>query len=133
MVLLLVDDSPDDIFLFRRALRSLDAAVTLVEVQTVTAASQYLNRTPPHDNAPSADIIVSDSVIDHESGADLLQWVRHNPMLKDIPFVLLTGNTDPEVLKRALSLGATKVLEKPAELTGLVKVARAILNILAAR
>ena len=129
MVLLLVEDTPDEILLFRRALNTLATGVTLVEMRTATAASLYLKKEPPHEGALPPDLIVSDSVVDHESGEDLLEWIRAHPQFQNIPFILFTGNTNPAIAKRALALGATKVVQKPAVFTELVEIVRDILNV----
>jgi chemotaxis family two-component system response regulator Rcp1 len=127
-VLLLVDDTPDDITLFRRALQTVAPGIKLVTMESATAASVYLKQDWPHENAERPDLIVSDSVIDHESGIDLLQWVKMHPRFKDIPFVLLTGDTNPVVMFRARSLGASKVVQKPTNFTDLIEDVRDIVE-----
>jgi CheY-like chemotaxis protein len=123
-----VDDSEDDVLLFRRALHSSGFVGNVVTFETVTDASVFLKQEGLHENAPRPDIIVSDSVVDHESGLDLLEWVRVHPRFKEIPFVMLTGNTNPMVAQRARQLGATSVFQKPATFEELVKTTGAILE-----
>ncbi len=118
--ILLVDDAPDDIYLFRRAVRIIDSNVSITEVSTATAASLYLKKEAPFENAPTPDLIVSDSVVDHESGEDLLHWVRVHPSLDRIPFMLLTGDANPAVVVRGRVLGATWVIQKPSQFNDLV-------------
>jgi CheY-like chemotaxis protein len=126
--ILLVDDSEDDILLFRRALQSNGFAGKMVTFDTATGASLYLKQEGPHQDAERPDLIVSDSVVDHESGLDLLEWVRVHPRFKEIPFVMLTGSADPGVIQRALQLGATSVFKKPVTFDQLVGTASEILQ-----
>jgi len=126
--ILLVDDSEDDVLLFRRALHSSGFVGNIVTFETVTDASVFLKQEGAHENAPRPDIIVSDSVVDHESGLDLLEWVRVHPRFREIPFVMLTGNTNPTVAQRARQLGATSVFQKPGTFEELVRTTGAILE-----
>jgi two-component system, response regulator len=126
--ILLVDDSPDDVLLFRRALQSNGFKGEIVTFETATDASRYLKQEGPHEAAKLPDLIVSDSVVDHESGLDLLEWVRVHPKFQAIPFVMLTGSSDPGVVRRSAELGATSVFKKPLTFEQLVTTAREILE-----
>ena len=126
--ILLVDDSEDDALLFRRALHSNGFTGDVISFDTVTDASVYLKQEGPHEKAVLPDLIDSDSVVDHESGLDLLEWVRVHPRFKDIPFVMLTGNANPTSVQRATQLGATSVFQKAATFEELVTTAGSILD-----
>jgi CheY-like chemotaxis protein len=126
--ILLVDDSEDDALLFRRALQSNGFNGDVITFDTVTDASVFLKQEGPHESAVRPDLIVSDSVVDHESGLDLLEWVRVHPRFKDIPFVMLTGNANPTIVQRATQLGATSVFQKAATFEELVATAGEILD-----
>ena len=126
--ILLVDDTEDDVLLFRRALQVVGYAGALVVFDSVTEASIYLKREGPHQVAKRPDIIVSDTVLDRESGLDLLEWVRVHPRFQNIPFIMLTGNANPAIVQRATQLGVTSVYQKPATFESLVQTARRIVE-----
>lgn len=128
ITILLVDDTENDVLLFRRALQSLGFEGSVVVFDTVTKASIYLKQEGVHEAAVRPTLIVSDSVVDHESGVDLLEWVRANPKFEEIPFVMLTGNADPSIIQRALQLGAIAVFQKPTDFAELVATARELLK-----
>ena len=50
------------------------------------------------------------------SGDKLLQWVRQNPALKDIPFIMITGKTGTQDVLKAKELGATDYIIKPVSI-----------------
>lgn len=129
LTILLADDSEDDVLLFRHALASNGFEGDVVTFDTVTAASIYLKQEGPHENAARPDLIISDSIVDHECGLDLLEWVRVHPRFKEIPFVLLTSNTNPAVTEKATMLGATAVFQKPATYEELIRTAGQILAV----
>src|SRR5687767_13768479 len=126
--ILLVDDTEADVLLFRSAVESIGFSGDIVTFDTVTAASVFLKQEGPYENAPRPQLIVSDSVVDHESGLDLLEWVRVHRRFRDIPFVMLTGNSNPTILQKAEQLGATCVFEKPTDYGDLAETARQILE-----
>jgi CheY-like chemotaxis protein len=114
-VVLLVEDSPEDIFLFRRALKVLRADVALAVVPTATAASLYLKQQGEYEHAIPPNLIVSDSKFDGEEGTDLLLWVRVHPRFKEVPFIMFTGDANPRLANEAMHLGATIFMLKPTD------------------
>jgi CheY-like chemotaxis protein len=121
---LLVDDSGDDAFLFGRALKAVGKLFELIHVPDATSASLYLKGDPPyedHSKHPPPDLIVCDSVLGHESGVDLLEWVRMHPKFKNIPFVILSGGTSPAQNARASALGVTALFPKPPSFDELIE------------
>ena len=128
---LLVDDSSDDAFFFKRALNVIGLLFEVIHLPDATSASLYLKGEPPYDDAaryPRPDLIVCDSVLGHESGVDLLEWVRVHPRFKELPFVILSGGTSPEQIARATALGVSAVFAKPASFFELVETIRNILK-----
>ena len=128
---LLVDDSGDDAFLFERALLAVGRLFRVVHVPDTTSASLYLKGDPPYENQrehPAPDLIVCDSVLGHESGVDLLEWVRVHPRFKHIPFVILSGGSSPEQNARASALGVTALYAKPPSFDELIETVRKLLQ-----
>jgi len=59
------------------------------------------------------DLILSDLLMPHMTGLELLRAVRDQPELQDVPFLLLTGQSDDTVRVNALRDGAADYLIKP--------------------
>lgn len=59
------------------------------------------------------DIVLCDWELPGEDGLSLLQTLRENSAHQALPFVLITGETDREVLKHAVGCGASHILVKP--------------------
>jgi DNA-binding NtrC family response regulator len=57
------------------------------------------------------NLTISDFDMPTESGIDLLKHVASN--FPTTSFIMMSGNTDPEVKKEALSLGALAFMAKP--------------------
>ncbi|HWN94876.1 MAG TPA: response regulator [Methylomirabilota bacterium] len=113
--ILLVEDSSNDAVLFRTAVGRINPDATISHVVDATSASVFLKQDGAYPDAPRPDIIVCDSILNSESGVDLLEWVRVHPRFQDLPFVVLSGGSDPALRSRLTELGATAFFQKPAD------------------
>jgi len=61
--------------------------------QATTAASAQEAMNKAHDSKP--DLILTDLVMPHANGLDLLRWLQADPSLRDVPVIALSaGITD---------------------------------------
>ena len=65
------------------------------------------------DNRP--DVILLDIEMPRLDGFGALERLKADPVLRDIPVVLITGRTTPEDAHRGLEIGAHDYLRKPFE------------------
>jgi CheY-like chemotaxis protein len=116
VTVLLVEDSADDVFFFRRAVQKCGLpALTHVVVDGVEAMDYLLNQGRFADAAayPSPDIMFLDLKLPHVNGFELLEWMRQHQECPRVPVVVLTSSSQPEDQERAQSLGAALFLTKP--------------------
>ena len=101
----LVDDSDDDIAMFRHLLvRALpDAPIHLAHADAMAPALEQLQQA-------SYDVLFLDYQLGLETGLDLLREVRRRGL--DLPVVLLTGHGDEHVAVEAMRSGACDYLAK---------------------
>jgi len=114
--ILLVEDSPDDVFFFLRAVnKSGISAVTHLAVDGVEAMDYLLNKGRFADVAsyPPPDIMFLDLKLPHINGFEVLEWMRRHAECPPAPVVVLTSSNQPEDQQRAESLGASMFLTKP--------------------
>ncbi|HBH52924.1 MAG TPA: hypothetical protein DDY91_13640 [Planctomycetaceae bacterium] len=109
--IVVIDDNEDDILLLQEALEGLDGVELLA---TETDGERGLQRvaecvrqqTPP-------DLVLLDLNLPGRNGIEVLQLLKSEPRLRQIPVVLLsTSNLESDV-KRALACGADSYLSKP--------------------
>ncbi len=62
------------------------------------------------------DLVLCDWNMEPINGIQVLKSVRANPMLKDIPFILMTASLSKEAWHGAIANGATDFLIKPFSL-----------------
>jgi CheY-like chemotaxis protein len=116
-IVLLVEDSTDDVFFFRRAMhKSGLTAVTHVAADGVEAKDYLLNKGRFADAAAyrPPDIMFLDLKLPHCNGFELLEWMRRHAECPPMPVVVLTSSSRAEDQERAEALGATSFLTKPA-------------------
>lgn len=61
------------------------------------------------------DIVFLDINMPGVTGHEVLMFLRREPRLLNTPVVIVTSDDQPETRQRALSLGASQVIYKPAE------------------
>jgi two-component system chemotaxis response regulator CheY len=59
------------------------------------------------------DLIISDFNMPEMDGVEFLRAVRGHPMSRKVPFILLTGRGDRELVVKAAQAGANNYLIKP--------------------
>ena len=79
------------------------------EVQIASNGSEALEML----NTFRPDLILADYAMPEMSGVELCRTIKQNPRDRIIPFVLLTGNQDIEVMLESLQVGATDFITKP--------------------
>src|SRR5215813_3114216 len=59
------------------------------------------------------DLVLLDLMMPHLTGLDVLERMRKNERLRDIPCIILTAAGQEAQYRRAIELGATEFLTKP--------------------
>ena len=117
-VLLLLEDSEEDIFLFRRAVSKLGRPIVLQCVRNGNDAQRYLREQEPFaDRArfPMPSVIFSDLQLPGMSGLQFLEWLRNDSALRALPCVIFSGSANPMDVQTAYDLGVTSFIVKPID------------------
>lgn len=121
--ILLVDDSEDDTYIFRRAWQTAGITNPLSTVGDGDQAIAYLTGQPPfndrhHHGFPL--IILLDLNMPRKNGFEFLEWLRQQPPLRFLTVDVLTSSMRPQDVERALELGANSFFVKPGKMNDLV-------------
>ena len=103
--ILIVDDYSSMRSIIKGVLRTM-GYTTFKEAEDGVQALKILSR-------DSVGLIISDINMPHMDGLSLLSNIRSSDALSDIPFLLVTGELDREMVLRAGQLGVTDYLLKP--------------------
>ncbi len=117
-VLLLLEDSEEDIFLFQRAVAKAGRTVMLQCVRNTGEAQQYLRgegRFADRSRFPLPSVIFSDLQLPGMGGMQFLEWLRQEPSLRAMPCVIYSGSANPADVQAAYELGVTSFIVKPID------------------
>jgi CheY-like chemotaxis protein len=106
---LLVEDSPDDVFFFKRALEKSGAPATLRVAEDGAAAIRLLLCT----DQPLPRVMFLDLKMPNVNGFEVLQWLQRQDFKSAIRVVVLSSSDEPREIQMARSLGASDYLIKP--------------------
>jgi CheY-like chemotaxis protein len=115
--LLLVEDSEDDIFFLRRALKEADPDLDLQVVMDGQQAIDYLRgsgKFMDRRSYPLPFLILLDLKLPHVMGLKVLQWIRAQERFKYTAVVILTSSQLETDIKETERLGCTFYMVKPA-------------------
>jgi len=102
---LVVDDLPAT----RATLKDMLQEMGFSRIEEASSGREALEKLKEH----SAQLIVCDYMMNDMSGLDLLSQLRNHAYLVDIPFIMISSNTDSPVVETALTLGAADYVVKP--------------------
>jgi CheY-like chemotaxis protein len=120
---LLVEDSPDDSLLIRRAFKKAGLAPP-VHVEDGEEAVAYLARalaSGAHATTALPGLILLDLKLPRKSGLEVLAWLRVQDTLRRLPVVVLTSSREAPDVRRAYDLGANSYLVKPVGFEALLQ------------
>jgi CheY-like chemotaxis protein len=113
---LLVEDDENDVILLRRALQRVDPEAVLYWVQDGTLAIDYLagrGRFMDRVHYPLPFVVLSDLKMPRCSGLELVKWVRQQPSLRALPFIMFSSSDVPTDVAEAYREGVNWYLAKP--------------------
>jgi CheY-like chemotaxis protein len=128
-VILLVEDDPNDALLMRRAFRKLNLENGLHILTDGEEAVAYLGgarRYADRARYPFPRTVVLDLKLPRRSGLEVLEWIRGNPVTRDLPVYILSSSEEKRDMARARQLGIQAYLVKHVGFANLEDTARRI-------
>src|ERR1041385_2799510 len=117
-VILIVEDQDDDIFLIRKAFKKAGVTNPIHVVRDGQEAIDYLSGEGEYANRaehPLPELILLDLNMPRMDGFQVLQWLRQQPELGQIPVVVLTSSDRISEINSAYAIGANSFLVKPGD------------------
>ena len=116
--ILLIEDNPSDARYTQLALHDLGIANRLTVLADGEEAIKYIYRKGKYSDAPRPDCILLDWNLPKADGSEVLEIIRADTKLNDIPVIVLTGSTDELDVVMAYHLKANGYVSKPIDLSG---------------
>jgi CheY-like chemotaxis protein len=123
---LLIDDSPDDELILRRAMRGTTMLENLQVVDDGDQAVDFLRRKGEYAGVFRPDLILLDLNLPRRDGWEVLEEIKADPSFNSIPVVVLTTADSPEEVCRAYRLQAASFITKPADFSSLERIMAAL-------
>jgi len=118
MVILLVEDSPSDVEITKRAFEKGKLRNKLCVVGDGQEALDFLYHQREYQDeskSPRPDLILLDINLPKLNGIEVLKRLKADPDLKRIPVIILTVSDKDEYINKSFELGATSYIVKPVE------------------
>ena len=104
-VILVVDDDPETLEMHARIVQSQSSANRIVRARNGREAMEVLQRAP-------VDLVLLDLTMPELDGFGVLERMRANPATRDVPVVVVTGQTLTEAEMARLNQGVASVMSK---------------------
>jgi two-component system, chemotaxis family, response regulator Rcp1 len=114
--LLLVEDSPADVFLIKEAMREAGLDFHLDVADDGEAAIRILDQVDSGSADHPPDLLLVDLNVPRKDGTKVLERLRRSPRFGKIPVVMLSSSDAQHDRERAFELGANEYFCKPSTL-----------------
>ena len=102
--ILIVEDSPTQAERLRRLIQSMRYQARVAANGRL--ALESIRASKPH-------LVLSDIVMPEMDGYELCRQIKNDPLLRDVPVILVTSLTDPKDIIRGIESGADNFIRKP--------------------
>lgn len=123
---LLVEDDPGDELMTREAFEDNKIRNKLHVVRDGEEALDFLYLRGAYAAAPRPDLILLDLNLPKYDGRQVLEKIKSDPDLQDIPVVVLTTSAAEEDILRSYKLHANAYVTKPVDLDQFIAAVRQI-------
>jgi len=114
--ILLVEDNPGDIRLTTEVLKDAKLCNNINIVKDGVEALDFLYRRGDYPDAVRPDLILLDLNLPRKDGREVLEEIKSDPALKNIPVVVLTTSSAEQDILKSYSLHANCYITKPVDL-----------------
>jgi DNA-binding response OmpR family regulator len=129
IILLHIDDDPNDTELFRAAARKANAQFCIHNVSDGEQAMAYLGGRGIYANRelfPLPALVLLDLKMPRATGFEVLQWIRNHQRVGNLPVLVFSGSELRDDIQQAYQVGADSYLVKPLGFNALVALVKNI-------
>jgi chemotaxis family two-component system response regulator Rcp1 len=122
--ILLIEDNPGDVRLTKEALKEGKVTNNLILAKDGEEALDCLYKRGKYSNCPRPDLILLDLNLPKKDGREVLQIIKNDGDLKQIPVVVLTTSKAEEDILRSYEHHANCYITKPIDIDEFLNVVR---------
>lgn len=116
--ILIVEDSPEDLYTLQRLLRASGLARPILHCEDGDSALNLLFRRGEHGRAPRPAVILLDLNLPGTDGREVLMTLKQHPHLKQIPIIVLSTSSARQDVERSYRMGANSYITKSVNYDG---------------
>lgn len=131
--LLLVDDNPGDVELFRHALRHAHLDCELEVIYDGGEALDLVRREASSGPERTPDLVVLDLNLPKADGREILTEMRGTAAFARVPVMILTSSNSPREREQLEVLGISRHVSKPPDLHEFLKLGLIVKEVLDSR
>lgn len=124
--ILMVEDNPGDAELVKDTLEDSRLHLDIQNVVDGAQALAYLYKNPPYENVDTPDLILLDLNIPKLGGREVLERIKQDSALREIPVVVLTSSDAEQDIVKSYQLGANCYVTKPVGLQAFQSIVRSL-------
>ena len=124
--LLLVEDSPADVYLVKEAMRAEGSPFHLEVADNGETAIEILDRVDADATEPAPGLLLLDLNVPRKDGTQVLERLRHSPRCGEIPVIMISSSDSPAERQRAFALGVTEYFRKPSNLNEFMQLGKLV-------
>ncbi|EKU99913.1 CheY-like receiver domain-containing protein [Leptolyngbya sp. PCC 7375] len=128
-IILMADDDEDDRLFTQEALAENRVANELYFVEDGEDLMDYLYQRGNYSDpgvAPRPTLILLDLNMPRKDGREALEEIKHDPVLRSIPVVVLTTSKAEEDILKTYDLGANSFITKPVGFQSMVDIMKTL-------
>jgi CheY-like chemotaxis protein len=118
--IVVIEDNDGDIYLLNHALRENGIRYEMTRFQNGEEALVALCGTGREADAPVPDLILLDLNIPRSDGFEVIEKIRADERLSEVPMAVVTSSPCPGDKERCEALGATTYIQKATQLDAFV-------------
>ena len=120
--ILLVEDNAADVYLFQESLKTAGLKVDLTVIENGPGGLAFARRQETYAECSVPDLAVLDLNLPGIGGVSILEAMRQNKDLEDVPVFIMTSASGPREKARAMELGIDRFITKPSDLEEFLKI-----------
>ena len=129
--ILLIEDSEDDVFFMKRALKNTGATLSVQVADDGQVALDYLSGEgsfADRSEFPLPSLILLDLRMPRVPGFEVLKWLRERDDFDCIPVVVFSSSREERDMKKAYALGANSFMVKSGDTGQLAAMVKMIVD-----
>ena len=126
VVMLVVEDNPADVAFFQEAVDASAVSAQLHVVDNGGDALAFLRREGRFADAPRPDVVVLDLNVPVRNGCEIMQDMKADSALGQIPVAVLTTSTSERDVTNLYTAGRCRYLVKTSDLKQVLSIAAEI-------